>query len=153
MGLVPRRIRMKVKSSFPAGRRINLFWGPGPNPPLWGKENVYYHTLSATSSVPHMSWLNECCSVAQLCLVLFNPMDCSTPGFPVLHHLPKLAQTHIHWVSDAIQPFHPLLSPSPPAFNVSQHQLLFQWISSLHQVAKVLELQHQSFQWVFRVDL
>ena len=65
-------------------------------------------------------------------------MDCSTPGFPVLHHLPELVQTHVHWVSDAIQPSHPLSSPSP-AFNLSQHQDLFQWVSSSHQVAKVSE--------------
>ena len=75
-------------------------------------------------------------------------MDCSIPGFPVHHTLPELAQTHVHRVSDAIQPSHPLSSPSPPAFNLSQHQGLFQRVSSLHQVAKVLELQlqHQSFQ-------
>ena len=80
-------------------------------------------------------------------------MDCSTPGFPVHLQLPKLAWTHVHRVSDAIQPSHPLSSPSP-TFNLSQHQGLFQWVSSLHQVAKVLEfhLQHQSFQWIFRTD-
>ena len=81
-------------------------------------------------------------------------MDYSTPGFPVLHHLLELAQSHVNQVSDAIQPSHPLSSPSPPAFNLSQHQGLFQWVNSLHQVANVLEfqLQHQSFQWIFRVD-
>ena len=68
-------------------------------------------------------------------------MDCSTPGFPVLHHLPELAQIHIHWVSDAIQQSHPLSSLSLPAFNLSQHQGLFKWVSSSHQVAKVLEFQ------------
>ena len=62
-----------------------------------------------------------CCSVAQSCPTLCGPMDCSTPGFPVLHHLPELAQIHVHWVGDAIQPSHPLSSPSPPAFNLSQH--------------------------------
>ena len=67
-------------------------------------------------------------------------MDCSTPGFPVHHQLLELAHTRVHWVSDAIQPSYPLLSPSPPAFNISQHQDLFQWVSSSHQVAKVLEL-------------
>ena len=91
-------------------------------------------------------------SVAQSCLTLCYPMDCSTPGFPVHHQLPELAQTHVHQVGDAIQPSHPLSSPSPPAFNLSQHQGLFQWLSSLHQVAKVLELQHHSFQWIFRTD-
>ena len=66
-----------------------------------------------------------------------DPMDCSTPGFPVHHQLPELAQTHIHWVSDAIQSSHPLSSPSPPAFNLSQHQSLFQWVSSSHQFSSV----------------
>ena len=93
-------------------------------------------------------------SSVQSRLTLCNPMDCSTPGLPVLHQLPEFRQTHVHWVSDAIQASHPLLSPSPPAFNLSQHQVLFQWVSSSHQVAKVMEfqLQHQSFQWIFRTD-
>jgi len=84
----------------------------------------------------------------------FNPMDCITPGFPVPHQHPEFSQTHVHWVGDAIQPSHPLSSPPPPAFNLSQHQGLFQWVNSTHQVAKVLEfqLQHQSFQWIFRTD-
>ena len=87
-------------------------------------------------------------SVAQSCPTLCDPMNRSTPGLPVHHQLPEPTQTHVHWVSDAIQPSHPLSSPSPPAFNPSQHQSLFQWVSSSHQVAKVLELQlqHQSFQ-------
>ena len=102
---------------------------------------------------------------------LFDPMNCSSPGLPVHHQLPELAQTHvhqvddaiqlpelaqthIHQVGDAIQPSHPLSSPSPPAFSLSQHQSLFQWVSSSHQVAKVLELQlqHQCFRWIFRTD-
>ena len=93
-------------------------------------------------------------SVAQSYLTLCNPMDCSTPGFPVHHQLPELAQTHVHWVGNVIQTSCPLSSPSPPAFNLSQHQGLFQWVSSLYQVAKILEfqLQHQSFQWMFRTD-
>ena len=83
-----------------------------------------------------------------------DPIDGSIRGFPVLHYFPELAQIHVHWVNDAIQPIHPLPSPSPPALNLSQHQGLFQWVSSSHQVARVLEiqLQHQSFQWTFRVD-
>ena len=87
-------------------------------------------------------------SVAQSCPTLCNPMDCSTLGFPVHHRLLELAQTHVYQVGDAIQLSHPLLSPSPPAFNLSHHQGLFQGVSSLHQVAKVLEfqLEHQSFQ-------
>ena len=93
-------------------------------------------------------------SISQSCPTLCDPMDCSTPGLPVHHQLPELTQTHVHWVGDAIQPSHPLSSPSPPAFNLSQDQGLFQWFDFSHQVAKVLELQlqHQSFQWIFRVD-
>ena len=92
--------------------------------------------------------------VAQLCLTLCDPMDCSTPGFPAHHQLLELTQAHVHQVSNAIQPSYPLWSPSPPAFNFPHHQGLFKWVSSLHQVAKVLEfqLQHQSFQWIFRTD-
>ena len=97
------------------------------------------------------SWLNFS-SVTQSCPTLCNPMYCSRPGFSVYHQLLELAQTHAHQGSDAIQLSHPLSSPSPPAFNLSQHQFLFQWVSSLHQLAKVLELQHQSFQWRFRTD-
>ena len=84
----------------------------------------------------------------------FDPMDCSMPGFPVHHQLPELAQTHVQRVDDVIQPSHPLSSPSPPAFNLSQHQDLFQSVSSSHQVDKVLELQlqHQSFQCIFITD-
>ena len=93
-------------------------------------------------------------SVAQSCPTVCDPMDCSLPGLPVHCQLPEFTQTHVHWVSDAIQPSHPLSSPSPPAFSLSQHQGLCQWVSSSHQVAKVLEfqLQHQSFQWIFRTD-
>ena len=94
-------------------------------------------------------------SVAQSCPTLCDPMDCRPGlGFPVHHQLLDLAQTHVHCVSDAIQPSHPLSSPSPPVFSLSQHQGLFQWVSSLHQVARVLEfqLQHQSFQWIFKTD-
>ena len=88
-----------------------------------------------------------CCSFAKLCPTLSNP-NCSTPGFTVLHYLLEFAQTHVHWVIDAIQPSHPLSPTSPPALNLSQHQDLFQWVGSSHKVAKVLvlQLQHQSFQ-------
>ena len=91
-------------------------------------------------------------SVTQSCPTLHDPMNCSTPGLPVHHHLPQSTQTRIHGVDDAIQPSQPLLSPSPSAFNLSPHQGLFKWVSSPHQVAKVLEFQirHQSFQWIFR---
>ena len=149
---------------------------------------------SKTKIPPHMEltpcrgwWttLMSCCSVAQLCTTLCNPMDWSMPGFlsftisqsvqfssvaqssltlcnpinwstpglPIRHQLTEPTQTHVHWVSDIIQLSHPLSSPSP-ALNLSHHQGLFKWVSSLHQVAKVLEfqLQHQSFQWILRTD-
>ena len=104
--------------------------------------------LTIWSLVPQFS------SVAQSCPTLRDPMDCSMPGFPVHHQLSQPTQTHVHRASDAIQPSYSLLSPSPPAFNLSQCQGLFQWAGSSHQVAKVLEfqLQHQSFQWIFRTD-
>ena len=90
-----------------------------------------------------------------LCPNLCDPMDCSTPGLPVHHQLPEFTQTHVHRVHDAIQPSHPLLPLSPPAFNLSQHQGLFKWVISSHQVAKVVkfQLQHQFFQLIFRADL
>ena len=104
---------------------------------------------------------SQCCnsvqfsSVAQSCPTLCDPMNCSTPGLPVHHQLPEFTQTHIHRVGDAIQPSHPLSSPSPPAPNPSQHQSLFQRVNSSHEVAKVLEfqLQHHSFQRNPRADL
>ena len=94
-------------------------------------------------------------SVAQSCPTLCDPMYRSTPGLPVHHQLPEFILTHVYRVGDAIQPSHPLSSPSPPAPDPSQHQGLFQWVSSSHEVAKVLEfqLQHQSFQWTPRTDL
>ena len=113
---------------------------------LENKRNILSLTFTAGQERDQFS------SVTQSCLTLCDPMDCSTPGFPVLHQLPEPAQTHVHWVSNAIQPSHPLSFPSPLAFNLSQHQGLCKWVSSLHQVAKVLELQHQSFQRIFRTD-
>ena len=136
---------------------------------------VFHHLLSqekvsslqlpqfhSFNHVHRLKWMDylwlptlEFSSVTQLCPTLCDPMDCSTPGFPVHHQFPELTQTHVHWVGDANQPPpHPPSSPSPPALNLSQHQGLFQWVSFLHQVANVLELQlqHQSFQWIFRTD-
>ena len=94
-------------------------------------------------------------SVTQSCPTLCDPMNCSTPGLPIHHQLLEFTQTYVHWVGDAIQPSHPLSSPSPPAINLCQHQELFKWVSSLHQVAKVLklQLQHRSFQWTPRTGL
>ena len=95
----------------------------------------------------------QLCSVAHSCPTLCDPMNRSTPGFPVHHQFPEFTQTQVYRVSDAIQPSHPLLSPSSSAPNPSQHQGLFQWINSSHDGAKVLEFQHQSFQWTPRTDL
>ena len=94
-------------------------------------------------------------SVAQLCPTLCDPMNRSTPGLPVHHKIPEFTQTHSHWVGDAIQPSCSLSSPSCPAPNPTQHQGLFQWVNSSHEVAKVLEfqLQHQSFQWTPKTDV
>ena len=129
----------------------------------WSKAAVKFSETLQPADVTLVAWsghgweyLHHCCCrlITQSCLTLCDPRDWSRPGFPVLHHLPELAQTHVLWVSDAIQPSYPLSSPSPPAFSLSQHQGLFQWVSSSHQVTKVLELQlqHQSFQWIFRTD-
>ena len=106
---------------------------------------------STTTNTPVIEY---CYSGAQSCLTLFDSMDCSLLGFAVLYYLLEFAQTHVYWVGDAIQSSHLLSPPSPLALNLSQHQGLFQWVSSSYQVAKVLELQlqHQSYQWIFRVD-
>ena len=114
----------------------------------WNKTealNVKTQLKSPTklSSITVSVTLSQFNIVTQQCLTLCDPMDCSTPGFPVHHQLPELAQTYVHQVGDAIQLSHPLSSPSPPAFNLSQHQGLFQRVSSSHQVAKVLEFQLQ----------
>ena len=110
--------------------------------------------LSVDPSPPTLE-KHQFSSVAQSYPTLCDPRSCSTPGLPVHHQLPEPVQTHVHRVGDAIQPPHPLSSPSPPAFNLSQHQGLFQWVSPSHQVARLLEfhLQHQSFQWTPRTDL
>ena len=101
------------------------------------------HSLLSSLSLKDFLYLSHAqfSSVAQSCLTLCKPMNCSTPGLPVHHHLSEFTQTHVHWVGDAIQPSHPRSSPSPPALNPSQHQSLFQWVKSLHEVSKVLELR------------
>ena len=111
--------------------------------------HTQYFFFPLKRAIPHFLCVQFSRSVMSDC----EPRDRRTPGLPVHHQLLELAQTHVHWVRDAIQPSHPLPSPSP-AFNISQHQGLFWWVSSSHQVAKVLEfqLQHQSFQWIFRTD-
>ena len=99
-------------------------------------------------------FLSTCCPIAQLYPTLWDPMDFSMPGLPVHHQLLGPTQTHVCWVSDAIQPPHPLSSPSPPVFNLSQHQGLFKWVSSSHQAAKVLKFYLQYIQELisFRMD-
>ena len=106
---------------------------------------MYFHSISSV----------QFSSVTQSCPTLCDPMNRSTPGLPVHHQLLEFTETHVRRVSDAIQPSHPLSSPSPPAPNPSQHQGLFQWVNSSHEVAKVLEFQpqHQSFQWTLRTGL
>ena len=120
------------------------------------RNNVYWMRVMLGQLIARKITFPCCCfcSVAQSCPTLCDLMGCSTPGFPVLQHLLDLAQTHVHWVGDAIQPSHSLSSPYPPAFNLPQNQGLFQWVSSCHQVVKVLELQvqYQPFQWAFRTD-
>jgi len=141
---------------------ISLSWFFFPK--YWTGQKVHF-SLYLTEKPKQTYWPTQyllsldifyccCCLVAKLYPTLCDPMDCSMLGFPVLHCLLEFTQTHVHQVSDVIQPSRPLLSPSPPAFNLSQHQGLFQWVSPLHHVAKVLEfqLQHQSFQWILRVD-
>jgi len=114
--------------------------------PPWVSSFLYHLLFPQFSSV-------QFSSIAQSCLTISDPMDCSSPGLPVHHQFSELTQTHVHWISEAIQPSHPLSSPSP-TFNFFQHQGLFKWVSSSHQVAKGLEFQllHQSFQWIFRND-
>ena len=113
---------------------------------LNGKVAIYWLVNSQCLSV-------QFSSVAQLCLTLCDPMNCSMPGLPVHHQLLEFTQTHVHRVSGAIQPSHPLLYPSPPAPNPSQHQSLSQWVKSSHEAAKVLEFQLQPFQGTPRTDL
>ena len=130
---------------------------------VWGYWSHFFHmhlsylgpaSCLFTEVFSFLNCLQFSRSVAQSCPTLCDPMDCRTPGLPVHQQLPEFTLTHVHQVGDAIQPSHSLSSPSPPAFNLSQHQDLFKWVSSSHQVVKVLEfqLQHHSFQWIFRTD-
>ena len=161
--VTPQTVACQV--SLPAGilqARI-LEWVPFPSPedlPHLGTEPK--SPASQADSLPSeppgkpLLWPSvQFSSVAQLSPTLCDPMNRSTPGLPVHHQLPEFTQTHVHRVGDAIQPSHPLSSPSLPAPNPSQHHGLFQWVNSSHEVAKVLEfqLQHQSFQWTPRTDL
>ena len=150
-----REVLRDVTVSSPSGL-VNAHWEDTNTSGWWWRGYTSIQPILCFCSffVFFFNW-NKCCnSVAKLCPILCNPVDCSTPDSSVLHLLPELAQTHVHWVGDAIQPSHPLPSPSAPALSLSQHQGLFQWVGSSHQVAKVLalQLQHQSFQWTFRTD-
>ena len=142
-------------------------WAP-PIQPLYIANKIIFLKEWYTKTMPFpwlrmLQWPLLKSSIVNLTMGLFNsvtqscptPMNRSTPGLPVHHQLPEFTQTHVHRVSDAIQPSHPLSSPSPPAPNPSQHQGFFQWVNSSHEVAKVLEFQfqHQSFQWTPRTDL
>ena len=131
-------MRMCKPYQFSGKHKFRLQWSNI----LWDRQTV----------ISNLRGIIQFSSVAHLCPVFCDPMDCSMPGLPVHHQLPELARIHVRWVGDAIQPSHPLSPPSPSAFNISQHQGLSQWVSSLHQMTKILEiqLQHQSFQWIFR---
>ena len=117
--------------------------------------NLFVAKILFHGSKVFLSVVQSVSSVAQLWPILCDPVNCSTPGVPVHHQLPEFTQTHIHRVSDATQPSHPLSSPSPPAPSPSQHQSLFQWVNSSHDMAKVLEfqLQHHSLQRYPRADV
>ena len=111
---------------------------------LGDESQVWIYLLISLTNGP---LIHQFSSVTQLSLTLYHPMDCSMPGLPVHHQLLEFTQIHVRWIGDAIQPSHPLSSLSPPIFNLSQHQGLFKWVSSSHQVGKILEfqIQHQSF--------
>ena len=140
-----------LRKSCQSTKTWDLTWSPKPTWKFLNEENWSSwekYPLSALRSKESVAqkWNPEgpsvqFSSVAQLCPTLCDPMNCSTPGLPVYHQLPEFTQTQVHRVSDAIQPSHPLSSPSPPAPNPSQHQSLFQWVNLSHEVAKVLEFQ------------
>ena len=123
----------------------------------WGENTQFINPFSCIhlSSFQRGTSLVQFSSVAQSCRTLCDPINLNMPVFPVHHQLLESTQTNAHCVGDAIQPSHPLSSPSPPALNLSQHQGLFKWVSSSHQVAKILEfqLQHQALQWTPRTNL
>ena len=133
---------------------LNVFW-------KWNKQHDLW-TMIQAGKIAYCNFsfcivinLSCCCSVTKSCPTLCNGTDCSIPGSAILHYLLEFGWIHIHLVGGATQPSHPLLPSSPFALNLSQHQDFFQWVSSLHQVATGVEpqLQHQSYQWIFRVDL
>ena len=153
-------LQKTVSDSLSLVLELNLLWRQRISQNI---VNVHLSTSSISlGSEQMLSSLNtsmvfssiQFSSVTQLSPTVCNPMDCSMLGLHVHHQLLKFTQTHVLWISDATQRSHPPLSSSPPAFCLSKHQGLFQCVSYLHQVAKVLEFkfQHQSFQWIFRTD-
>jgi len=119
---------------------------------VWKGKKIWHQKMIPQDQKVSNMLQRKFSSVTQSCPTLCDPMDDRMTGFPVYHQLPEFVQTHVHQVGDVIQPPHPLSSPSPPAFNLSQHQGLFKWVSFSHQVAKTFEFQHQTFQWIFRTD-
>ena len=148
--IIPTKLKTYCLSSISLCPTLNHEYIIG----IWQGKAEWEGMYSFFGNIPHARYI-QFSSVTQSCPTLCNPMNCSMPVLPVHHQLPEFTQTQVHWVGDAIQPFHPLSSPSLPALNLSQYQGLFKWVSSSHQVAKVLEfqLQHQSFQWTPRTDL
>ena len=136
-----------VKAFLPRSNHLLISWLQSPSSVILEPKKIKSLTVQFSSV--------QFSSVSQACLTLCDTLNCSMPGLPVHHQLPESTQTHVHWVGDAIQPSHPLSSSSPPALNLSQHQSLCKWVSSLHQVDKVLEfqLQHQNFQWTTMTHL
>ena len=144
----------KCLSGRSLGRKIYKEWvGDGGRRLLLWQARRKEHEASQRAFILKTSF--QFSSVAQSFLTLCDPMNSSTPGHPIHYQLPEFTQTHVHQVSDAIQPSHLLSSSSPPAPNPSQHQSLFQWVNSSHEVAKVLEFQlwHHFFQRTARTDL
>ena len=151
-------IQVSLSAKNQSEKRFKVLSGTlQPTPLMLPLKTLPWKSLGISSilSIDCSFSLLQFSSVTQSCSTLCDPMDCSTPSLPVHHQLLELTHTHVHWFSDEIQQSHPLSSPSPPTFNLSQHQGLFQWVGSLQQVAKGLEfqLQHQSFQWTPRTDL
>ena len=171
------RVRTCVSCGSYIGRQVIYHWATREAPKQWQHLSNHSEELAADRHImyTHVSYgkttkldgscylflrltknfIKHCyCSVTQSCLTLCDPMDCSMPGLPVPHHLLNFPQVHVHCIGDAIHPSHPLMLSSPLVLNLSQHQGLFQWVSSSHQVAKGLWLQlhHQSFQWIYRID-
>ena len=138
--------------SYPGSpsKKKKIFFWTHTNPIDPNSSLFLSHSPTSLSCRKQLTDLLPFNSVTQWCLI--DSIDGSTPSLPVHHQLPEFTQSHVHWVGDAIQPSHPLLSPSPPAFKLSQHQGIFKWVSFSHQMAKVLEFQHQPFQWIFRTD-